>query len=162
MAGEVGCAKGLLNYHFNTKDQLVALAAERLLADRESLWKEALDTQDPDAAISQAWELIKQEADSGFWRAWTSLSASSDKVTVRTVNTAIDSFSRTLGKSVDAVLASIGLSPTIAVTELGHLVGAAVQGFGMQLASGVPESHVEGAHAALWVSILALTRPAED
>ncbi len=158
VATETGCAKGLVNYHFKTKGDLLAAAAKRMLHDREELWKAALKSEDPEVVFRQAWQLINAEVSGGFWKAWASFSASRYNMTVQAVNNGMESFSTSLAISVDALLRNMGLTPTITVDELGHLVGAAVQGFGMQLANGMSAQHVEGAHAALWVGILALTK----
>jgi AcrR family transcriptional regulator len=159
IARETGCAKGLVNYHFKTKGELLAAAAIRLLRERESRWRSTLATPSLEVAVRQSWQFITAEAADGFWRAWASLSSSNEKVTVQTVNDATESFSRTSAVSVELLLRAIGLTPTITSNELGHLVGASVQGFGMQLSQGMAPAQVEGAHAALWAAILALTKP---
>lgn len=159
IAVETGCAKGLLNYHFTTKSELLAAAAERLLREREERWKSALNAPNPEIAIRQSWTLINVEVSSGFWRAWVAISSLEDKVTVRTVNNGAESFGRTLAVAVEELLRELGLSPNISAEEMGYLVGAAVQGFGMQLSNGMSAQAVEGAHDALWVGILSLTKP---
>src|SRR6185436_9795587 len=141
IAREAGCAKGLVNYHFKTKGELLAAAAARLLRDREERWRSALAAPSLELSISQSWRFISSEAASGFWRAWACLVSSNDNMTVQTVNSATESFSRASAVSVELLLRSIGLTPTITSNELGHLVGAAVQGFGTQLAHGMTSSH---------------------
>src|SRR5688572_27851845 len=76
VAREAGCAKGLVNYHFRTKSELVAAAAIRVLAIREARWNAALAAPDLEAAIRQSWDLITTEVSSGFWRAWTAIASS--------------------------------------------------------------------------------------
>jgi AcrR family transcriptional regulator len=159
VANEAGCAKGLVTYHFKTKGDLLAAAANGLFAEREHLWKSALSAPTPEAAISRSWRVICDEVDQGFWRALSSLGAEIDKVTVRTVNNRQEEFCRTLALSVRDLLAGLALEPTVPGEELGHLVAAALQGFEIQLASGIARPHVESGHAALWVAILSLTRP---
>jgi len=159
VAKEAGCAKGLVNYHFKTKSDLLAAAADRLFSEREAQWRTALSAESPEIAIARSWRLICEEVDRGFWRAWNSLSAADDKVTVRTVNNRQESFCRALSQSVRELLGVLELTPTLPGEELGHLVAAAIHGFEIQLASGVGRANVESGHAALWVAILALTEP---
>src|SRR4051812_18745888 len=89
VAREAGCAKGLVNYHFKSKSDLLAAAAMRLVTLREGRWSSALAGPDLESAIRQSWDLIVDEVRSGFWRAWTSMSASGEQVTVRTVSNSI-------------------------------------------------------------------------
>jgi len=159
VAGEAGCAKGLINYHFRTKSDLLASVAERMGQEREARWSAALSAASPEAVIGQSWHLITVEVSTGFLRAWLALTAAGDKVTVRTVNNSVESFCNTIALAVNKFLTQIGLAAAVSSDELGHLFAAALQGFEMQLSSGVPSSKVSSAHDALWVGILALTRP---
>ena len=160
VASEAGCAKGLITYHFRTKSDLLASVAERMSQERETRWSAALSAPNPEAAIGQSWHLITVEVSTGFFRAWMGLASIGDKVTVRTVNNVSASFCNTVAVSVNQFLTQIGLAPSVSSDELGHLFAAAVQGFEMQLFSGIPSSRVASAHDALWVAILSLTRPA--
>lgn len=157
VAREVGCAKGLVNYHFKTKSLLLSAAAERLFAERNSRWTEALSSISADEAIRRSWMLITSETSSGFWKAEASLAAITDNLTVQTVNKATDDFAATLGKAVARILSGMHLSPSVSQDELGHLLGAGIYGLGMQLLRGLHPRHVEGAYAALWLAILSLT-----
>jgi len=156
IAREAGCAKGLVNYHFKTKALLLAAAAERLFADRDGRWTEALSGVSADEAIQRSWRLIAAEATTGFWRAEASLATVEDSLTVRTVSIAAEHFAALLGEAVVRMLAEMHVHPRISQEELGHLLGAAIQGLGMQLIGGLRPRHVEGAYAALWVAILTL------
>src|SRR5260370_38814194 len=86
IAKDVGCAKGLVSYHFKTKAQLLSAAAERLFDDRNGRWIEALSDVSADEAIQRSWRLITTETTSGFWKAEASLAAIHHFLTVRTVN----------------------------------------------------------------------------
>jgi AcrR family transcriptional regulator len=159
VAKEAGCAKGLINYHFKTKGDLFAAAADKIFSEREIRWKSALSAPNPEAAIGRSWRLICDEVDHGFWKAWNSLSSVGDELTVRTVNNRLESFCRSLAASVRELLRVLELKPSVPGEELGHLVAAAIHGFETQLASGVTRRHVESGHAALWVAVLALAAP---
>src|SRR6266404_6423598 len=96
VAREAGCAKGLVHYHFKTKTGLLTAAAEQLLGDRVRRWAGVLQAPNAQAAIDQSWQLIVSEASTGFWRAWTSLAASPERVTVQTVSNGFERFAETL------------------------------------------------------------------
>src|SRR2546421_4469598 len=159
VAAETGCAKGLVTYHFKTKSALLAAAAEKLFQERDTRWRSALSASTLDDAISQSWRLISGDVSSGFWKAQASLAAC-DKLTVQTVNNAEESFAKLMATLVESLLREMGLKPSVKPDELGHLVSAGIQGFGMQLLNGLSAEHVEGAYAALWVALLSLTHPA--
>jgi len=159
VAAETRCAKGLVTYHFKTKAGLLTAAAAKLFQERDERWRAALSAATLDDAIRQSWTLITGDVATGFWRAQASLSAIRDNLTVQTVNNYAESFANLLATLVGALLDEMGLRPSITTDELGHLVSAGIQGFGMQLLCGLSAEHVEGAYAALWVAVLSLTRP---
>jgi hypothetical protein len=80
-------------------------------------------------------------------------------MTVQSVSNGMKSFSGMISDSVSRLLRALDLVPTISTDEMGYLIAAAVQGFGMQLSNGMSVKHVEAAHDALWVGLLALTKP---
>ena len=160
IALETGCAKGLVTYHFKTKAALLAAAADRLFRERDDRWQAALSAASPDEAIHRSWKLIVDDLSSGFWKAQTNLAAIDDVLTVQTVSKAFERFDALLSGSVGSLLRGMALKPSITDSELGHLLGASIQGFGIQLLSGLSPDHVEGAYAALWLAILSLAKPA--
>ncbi|MBI4499548.1 MAG: TetR/AcrR family transcriptional regulator [Gemmatimonadetes bacterium] len=159
IAAETGCAKGLVTYHFKNKASLVAAAAERLFRERDDRWESALSAATPDEAIHRSWALIVDDVSSGFWKAEAFLAATDNELTVQTVRKAAERFANLLSKSVRTLLHRMALKPSITDAELGYLLAAGTQGFGMQLLNGLSAEHVEGAYAALWLAILSLTKP---
>ena len=95
----------------------------------------------------------------GFWRAWTSLAASHERVTLQLVSNGLERFADTLASSISGLLRDMELASTVTADELGKLLAAGVQGLGLHLAAGVDPDDLEGAYAALWAGILGLTRP---
>src|SRR3970282_2418196 len=65
VARRAGCAKGLVNYHFKTKEQLLSAAGSQLWKERQGRWREALGTADPEEAIGAGWRLLVSEASDG-------------------------------------------------------------------------------------------------
>ena len=159
VAEDAGCAKGLIHYHYKTKDQLVAAAADSLLSDYDAKWSAALRSGSPDEAISKTWALVVAEARDGTPHAWASIKSYRHNMTDQTVKAVVDRLSVTLASGIRDLLDRSGFSLTISTDEVGRLAAAAVQGFEFQLAAGVAPESLEGAYAALWVGILALTRP---
>lgn len=157
---KAGCAKGLVHYHFKTKDSLVAAAVKQMAAVRIRRWSSALKADSPNRAIRQTWALLLDEASDGTVRAWTSLTSSNSKVVVRSVKDGHDELAHSLSDDVLDLLRSLGLEPTIPATEIGWLAAAVIYGMGQQLTVGEETTELEGAYAASWLGILSLTRPA--
>jgi hypothetical protein len=66
-------------------------------------------------------------------------------------------FSRTLGESAQGMVERLGMRMRIPESEIGLLLGSVVTGAGFQLLAGVETDDLEGAYAAAWLGILALT-----
>lgn len=160
VAREAQCAKGLVTYHFKSRDQLLSSAAAELLGARTDDWRAAISATDIDSAIEQSFRLLRSEAESGFWTAWMSLFAEGSKLTVRTVNNHWLNYVEAVELSAADLLKSAGLETVVRPEEAGRMLAGGLQGLGLQLATGSPPQSLEGAHAALWAGFLGLTRPA--
>jgi AcrR family transcriptional regulator len=157
VAQEAGCAKGLVHYHFKTKQRLWDAAAKQLSAERNQTWAAAFTADSPRDAIRATWELLVSESASGTTLAWTTLFGPGSQVSDRTVSNAVGQFARTLGESAQAMLERLGMRMRIPESEIGLLLSAVVTGAGFQLLSGMRQEDLEGAYAAAWLGILALT-----
>jgi AcrR family transcriptional regulator len=157
---ETGCAKGLITYHFGGRDQLLAAAATELLSARESEWKTAISASSLETAISQVFRLLTDEHQSGFWKAWVSLSAEGTKLTVQAVSAHWSALTEIVAASLVQLLAVNGLESTVGEAVLGRLFAAGVQGLGLQLYAGAGVETVDEAHTALWAAVMGLTRRA--
>ena len=85
IARAAGCAKGLVHYHFNTKNELLSAAAQAMFGRRCERWAEALKAPSFDIAIRSSWALLKTEAAEGVTRAWTSILTHDIELTGRSV-----------------------------------------------------------------------------
>jgi len=159
VARKVGCAKGLVHYHFKGKDQLLAAAAERLWQQRADAWTGALGLESPNAAIRQAWETMVAESSTGIAASCATLGMRSEPLVVRSVSTARAAFSRGIAAALERMLAQLRLEPSVPTRELGALLVATIEGIGLQLGSGVPADEMEQAWSAFWAGLLSLTRP---
>lgn len=160
VAEETGCAKGLVTYHFGSKVQLILAATEEILRDHQLAWDQALRANSLDALIRQTWLALQAEVRDGYWRAWAPLAIARDRVIVQLVSNSLPRFADSLRVAAESQMRTMGLQPAIAASELGQFLSAGLQGIGLQLAAGVKPEALEGAHSALWVAVLGMTRPA--
>src|SRR3990167_6046386 len=72
IASRSGCAKGLVNYHFGSKDALLLRVAERLRDERHQARPPAMD-RPGSAALDALWRVTAADVRSGWSRAWLAL-----------------------------------------------------------------------------------------
>ncbi len=162
VAKAAGSAKGLVHYHFKTKQGLLSSVAELLLDQRTSRWKSAFETPSANEALERSWSLLVAESADGTVRAWQSLVGAAGRLTGGLANRLRAEFAECLAGRFSAMLRNeLGLTPTIPDAEIGRLVGAVVDGMGFQLAAGTEPKALEGAYSAAWLAMLSLTRPAD-
>ena len=159
VAREARCAKGLVNYHFSSKDSLLAAVAEEMGRRRVDRWQAAFAGRSADAAIQATWDMILVEHQEGLANGWAALRAETHKLTVRTVNQTIALFAQSLVQAVAQLLAGMSLRPSVPVAELGWYLAAVVQGMELLLDAGGDPSELQGAYAAAWLGILSLAKP---
>ncbi len=160
VAKAAGCAKGLLNYHFQTKQRLLAEVVAKISGSREAAWSQAFDTDDPHDAIDRTWDVISNEAKSGTLRAWSSLVTLSDTAVDQAVKDSFERFRRQITAASQELLRRAGLESTVPVDQLGWLLASVVEGMSFHLAAGADPEVLENAYAAAWLGILSLTTPA--
>jgi AcrR family transcriptional regulator len=158
VARSTGVAKGLIHYHFKTKQGLMKAVAYRIAAARARSWSAAFDAETPTAALERTWTLLTEESESGTIRAWNSLLSREDLLTDQTAKTMYSEFSHSLGDALVRMLRDrMDLALTVPANEIGWLLGAVLNGMGLQLLSGANRTELEGAYAAAWLGILNLT-----
>jgi AcrR family transcriptional regulator len=160
VASEVGCAKGLVHYHFKSKQRLWEAAAIELATDRCTRWTDAMKEGAPRQAIDATWNLLVGESASGVLLAWTTLFGPGGHVPEQLVSETHQTFSRALGRAARQMLERSGERLRIPESELGLLLGAVVNGMGFQLLGGADRSELEGSYAATWLGILSFAEPA--
>jgi len=159
VARAAGCAKGLLHYHFHTKQRLLVEAVDRISTEREVQWTQAFDTADPHEAIDRTWNVIAQEVESGTLRAWSSLLTLSDSAVDQAVSKASARFRDQITTATRDLLARANCESTLPVDRLGWLLTAVVDGMSFQLAAGADAEVLADAYAAAWLGVLSLTSP---
>jgi len=160
VAVAAGSAKGLVHYHFKTKQGLMSAVAERVTADRKEKWQVAFRAPSAQDAIAQTWALLTKESANGTVLAWQSLVGVGGKLPDGLVNRLRAEFAAGLCEALASMLREeLALISTIPEEEIALLLGAVIDGMGFQLASGSDADALEGAYSAAWLSILSLTRP---
>ena len=157
VANAAGCVKGLLHYHFDTKQKLLVEAVTRIARARETAWREAFDTPDPQEAVDRTWALIRKEADSGTLRAWSSLVALADPKVDQAVSTAAGRLRDLMAEGTARLLETTGVEASVPTREMGWLLAAVVHGMTFQAAAGADLDVLENAYAAAWLGLLSLT-----
>lgn len=159
VAGEAGCAKGLVHYHFKTKDALFAAAAAQIWAERGKAWRAALTGSDPHTTLQAAWQLLLEESRNGHLLASTSLGLTKSKLAGQSVKDGRRAFVLILGDSLVALFGRMGRAATVPASEIAALLASVIDGLGLQLAGGDGTDDLEPAWSAFWAAVLSLTRP---
>lgn len=157
VATEAGCAKGLVHYHFDTKQKLLVEAVSRIAGAREAAWTEAFATPDPQEAVDRTWALIREEADAGTLRAWSSLVALGDPKVDQAVSKAADRLRQLMAEGTERLFEATGVEPGLPTREMGWLLAAVVHGVTFHAAAGADLGVLENAYAAAWLGLLSLT-----
>jgi AcrR family transcriptional regulator len=161
VAASAGSAKGLVHYHFKTKQGLLSAVAERLASSRLDHWRSAFDAPSAQDALNQTWLLLTTESSDGTVRAWQSLVGAADRLVDGLASKLRTDFADGLRDAFTSMLRDeLGLIPTIPDAEIGMLLEALVAGMGFQLTSGTAKNQLDGAYSAAWLAMLSLTQPA--
>ncbi|UCG86225.1 MAG: TetR/AcrR family transcriptional regulator [Gemmatimonadota bacterium] len=161
VAKAAGTAKGLVHYHYKTKQGLLGAVADRLTASRTSSWANALRPGAAESAAEASWRLLTRESATGVALAWQTLLHSGSTLPDQAAKSRLCAFSSSLGTALTQLFADdMGLVPTVPTAEIGWLMAAVVDGVGLQLLAGVGEEQLHGAYAAAWLGLLALAAPA--
>jgi len=146
VATSAGCAKGLVNYHFGSKDTLLAMVRERLEFARRETRLSALAKAEGTAALDSLWDLLAREVTSGSFGAWLDL--------IRHFGPATKAGRQADEERLAAAAArSLGVAEADLVPE-SPLIGPALDGFQLRLLQGEPEANVREGYDRLWLGVL--------
>jgi AcrR family transcriptional regulator len=160
IAAAAGCAKGLVHYHFRTKEALLAEVAASLWSDRAREWRHALSHRDPGSALEAGWRLLQAEAADGRVRAAAALGLSPLAMAGQSVRHGRADLTRALADGLVELFSHMGCTTTVPPSEIAALLAALIEGMGLQLAGGEPAHQLEPAWSAFWAAALSLTRAA--
>ena len=146
VANRAHCAKGLVNYHYRSKQELLGTAAQTLRDDRAARRLAAVRHLGSEA-LDRLWATLLQEVDSGWFAAWASLVAADDPYR-RAAAT----------RPADATALATALSRTLdlgsALVPESGLIQAALDGLELALLQGAPPIEVEEAYHRFWIRSL--------
>ena len=158
VAKRAGCAKGLVLYHFKTKQSLFESAGSAIAATRAANWTTSFEGGSPTETIDKTWELLTTESTNGVTLAWSSLLSPIGQISDQAVKRLAGDFAQVLGEAGMALFAALGAEPRINEDELGWLLASVVTGIEAGLLSGADPETVGGAYTAAWLGVLSLAR----
>lgn len=144
VANRAHCAKGLVNYHYRSKQELLVRSAETLRDDRSARRLAAVAVPGS-AALDRLWAALTQEVESGWFAAWTSLLAADGQLRSAAAErpAETEAFAATLGRS-------LGLGDQL--KKRASLIQAALDGLQLRLLQGVSVGETEEAYHRFWLS----------
>ena len=155
VAKRAGCAKGLVLYHFKTKQKLLESAGSALANTRVAKWTTAFEGTATEA-IDQTWEVLTTESANGVTMAWSSLLSPTGQISDQAVSDISKSFANALGEAGFGLFARLGTEPRVSKEELGWLLASIVTGIETALLTGANAEAVNGAYTAAWLGVLSL------
>lgn len=144
VAAQAGCAKGLVLYHFGSKQALLGLVASEVAGGRWSARVAALRLP-PAKAIDRLWDDLAGEVGSGTFRLWLALAASAATAGSASFST---SQQQQLATTAAATFRIPAKDPALIALP------AILDGFQLLLLQGVPEAEVREAFDSYWLGVL--------
>ena len=131
IARHAGVVKGLLLYHYASRNRLLRVAASQMIDARDAAISRALASGPGTAGLDACWEVLRRQTEDGTTRAWLSVCGAG---------------------LVDRAAKNAGFEDTAR--------DAIVDGCAAALAAGVPLADARDAYDALWLSLLEVTKRA--
>jgi AcrR family transcriptional regulator len=147
VANRAHCAKGLVNYHYRSKQDLLTLAAETLRDDRAARRLVAVQATGS-RALDRLWTAITAEVESGWFAAWTSLLAADDPLR----RAAAEQEPRSTA-FVGALSRSLGLDDLL--EPQAPLIQGALDGLELRLLQGATVRETQEAYHRFWLTVVA-------
>lgn len=147
VANRAHCAKGLVNYHYRSKQELLARAAATIRDDRYARRLAAAQSTGFQA-LDRLWDALVQEVESGWFAAWLSLLAADDPLRKAAAQAPEES------ERLAAVLGnSLGLGDELA--PQGALIQGTLDGLQLQLLQGASVDETHDAYHRFWLTLVA-------
>jgi AcrR family transcriptional regulator len=147
VANRAHCAKGLINYHYRSKQELLKCAAETIRDDRRARRLAAVQAAGSQA-LDRLWEALILEVESGWFAAWISLLAADDPLLKAAAENPEEAaaFAAALGRA-------LGLGNDLAPSAA--LIQAALDGLQLRLLQEAPAVETEEAYHSFWLALVA-------
>ncbi len=146
VANRAHCAKGLVNYHYRSKQGLLIQAAETVRDDRAARRLAAVQTHGA-GAVDRLWGALRAEVESGWFAAWASLVTADTSLRKAAVERPVD------GATL-AVALSHSLDLGDQLVSRAALIQAALNGLEFALLQGVPVQEAEEAYHRFWLTVV--------
>jgi AcrR family transcriptional regulator len=150
VAERAHCAKGLVNYHYRSKQYLLARAAESLRDNRQARRLAALQAP-PELALDRLWQQLVEEVESGWHAAWLALVSADEPLRTAARSQGGHDLARAAGQAL-----GVDLPP-----EADIVIPSALDGLQLQLLLGAPAARAEEAYHRIWVGVLSSERHPE-
>lgn len=145
IAAEAGCAKGLVIYHYRSRDQLLVELASALHGDRHGRRTGAL-ARGGTAGLDALWTALREEVAGGEFAAWLGLAA----LPAGPARDAVRPTPRELLRLEAAAGSALGVD----TAGSGALIAAALDGVQLALHAGHPEPGVREAYHRFWLGLI--------
>lgn len=146
VANRARCAKGLVNYHYRSKQDLLIQVAHTIRDDRSARRLAAIQASGSQA-LDRLWDALGQEIESGWFAAWLSLLASDGPLREAAKGTLEDGvvFSRALGRSLELGDQLVPQAP---------LIESTLDGIQLRLLQGASPAAAEEDYHRFWLTVL--------
>lgn len=143
VAGEAGCAKGLVHYHFKTKSALLAEVAAAIRDERIRRRAGALAGEGT-VALDALWTVLVEEVNAGAFRTWLAFLAL-DQAGLQPV---------LRQEPEDAIAAAIARVLALETAPAPGLVPAVLDGFQIALLRGADPIELRDGFDRFWLALL--------
>ena len=152
-----GVSSALVHYHFNTKQELLAAASERLAARRTEARSAALSSASGLAALDALWAALSAGPGSEAERAWNDLAllARRDTTVRRTLAAQRRVERTTIAQSLPSLFRELGTAPTASWDETAATILLFLDGVAGALGEGGAADEVRAAYDAFWLVLVA-------
>lgn len=146
VANRARCAKGLVNYHYRSKQGLLVQAARTVRDDRSARRLSAVQTSGAQA-LDRLWAALVAEVESGWFAAWLAFIASEGPLRTAAVRVHSDSraFTVALARALDQGSEFAARGPELE---------SALDGMQLGLLQGTPPRLMEEAYHRFWLGAL--------
>ena len=155
VADEAGVSKGLIHYHFDSKDTLLARTVEWLTAQVEEREQHALDTATAQAAIELLWRWLLRELNLGHVRILSDLAHYPNATVEAAVRSSAARRREVASHTVERLFSALELRPRVPVTLLADVVLAFNTGLAVDW-SFAADAERRVAFDVFWLAVLSL------
>jgi AcrR family transcriptional regulator len=155
VADEAGVSKGLIHYHFDSKDTLLARAVEWLTVEVSTREAEALAGATAQTAIEMLWRWMAAELASGHIRILAELSYYPSAAVQGSIQAAVEIRRDAAARTVDELFSALQLRPRVPSELMGSVFLAFFNGLAVEWPF-VADAERRVAFDVFWLAMLSL------